>query len=366
MIHRTVTVRPFRVAKLVVVLLMAACSWRVHAQVGSDRLMNAAQEARNWLIYSGGYFSNRFSNLTQITPANAKNLELKWMYQAAVAGAWQTSPLVVDGVMYLTQRPNDVVALDAKTGRVFWIYRHTLDPTQIVCCGANNRGLAILGDTLYMGTLDAHLVAIDAKTGRAVWNTKVAESKGGYSVTHAPLVVKDKVIVGVGGGEYGIRGFVAAYDARSGREAWRFYTIPAPNEPGGDSWKSCPPKTDNAFCDPEAWKHGGGSVWVTGSYDPALNLTYWGIGNPGPDWNAGLRPGDNLYTDAVVAIDAERRIFDLTRQQAKNPPIGSGDALFTPFGALLADPWLVLAMSDGVWKYVGWDRLVATGRSPGQ
>ncbi len=277
----------------------------VQAQVGSDRLVNAAKEARNWLIYSGGYFSNRHSALTQITPANAKNLELKWMYQAAVAGAWQTSPLVVDGVMYLTQRPNDVVALDAKTGRVFWIYRHTLDPTQIVCCGANNRGLAILGDTLFMGTLDAHLVAIDAKTGRAVWNTKVAESKGGYSVTHAPLVVKDKVIVGVGGGEYGIRGFVAAFDVRSGSEAWRFYTIPAPNEPGGDSWKACPPKTENAYCDPEAWKHGGGSVWVTGSYDPELNLTYWGVGNAGPDWNNEQRPGDNLYTDSVVALDAD-------------------------------------------------------------
>ena len=179
--------------KLVTVLLLAVCASRMQAQVTSDRLQNAAREARNWLIYSGGYFSNRYSNLTQITPGNAKNLELKWMYQAAVAGAWQTTPLVVDGVMYLTQRPNDVVALDAKTGRVYWIYRHTLDPTQIVCCGANNRGLAILGDTLFMGTLDAHLVAIDAKTGRALWNTKVAESKGGYSVTHAPLVVKDKV-----------------------------------------------------------------------------------------------------------------------------------------------------------------------------
>jgi alcohol dehydrogenase (cytochrome c) len=284
-------------------LTAAAASMRAQ-QVGTDRLVNAAREARNWLIYSGGYFSNRYSGLTQITPGNAKNLELKWMYQAAVAGAWQTSPLVVDGVMYLTQRPNDVVALDAKTGRVFWIYRHQLDPTLIVCCGANNRGLAILGDTLFMGTLDAHLVAIDTKTGRATWKTTVADSKGGYSITHAPLIVKDKVIVGVGGGEYGIRGFVAAYDVRSGREAWRFYTIPAPNEPGGDSWKPCPPNT-STFCDPEAWKHGGGSVWVTGSYDPALNLTYWGVGNAGPDWNNEQRPGDNLYTDSVVALDAD-------------------------------------------------------------
>jgi PQQ-dependent dehydrogenase (methanol/ethanol family) len=287
-----------------VLLLTVLVSFRLHAQVGYDRLLGAAKEARNWLVYSGGYFSNRYSELTQITTANAKNLELSWMYQAAVAGAWQTTPLVVDGIMYLTQRPNDVVALDARTGRVFWIYRHPPTPDQIVCCGANNRGLAILGDTLYMGTLDAHLVAINAKSGRPIWNTQVAESKAGYSLTLAPLAVKDKIIVGVGGGEYGIRGFVAAFDARTGREAWRFYTIPAPGEPGGDSWKPCPAAA-TTYCDPEAWKHGGGSVWVTGSFDASLNLTYWGVGNAGPDWNNEQRPGDNLYTDSVVALDAD-------------------------------------------------------------
>ena len=279
-------------AAALVLLLAAAMSYRVQAQIGYDRLLNAAKEPRNWLIYSGGYFSNRYSALTQITPANAKNLELKWMYQAAVAGAWQTTPLVVDGIMYLTQRPNDVVALDAKTGRVFWIYRHQLDPTQIVCCGSNNRGLAILGDTLYMGTLDAHLIAIDTKSGRPVWNTRVADNKAGYSVTLAPLVVKDKVMIG------------AAYDARSGSEIWRFYTIPGPTEAGFDSWNACPPDA-KPYCDSEAWKHGGGSVWVTGSYDAALNQTYWGVGNAGPDWNADQRPGDNLYTDSVVALDAD-------------------------------------------------------------
>ena len=155
-----------------------------------------------------------------------------------------------------------------------------------------------------MGTLDAHLVAIDAKTGRPLWDTQVAESKSGYSLTLAPLAVKDKIIVGVGGGEYGIRGFVAAFNARTGREAWRFYTIPGPGEAGFDTWKPCPPAPQN-FCDSEAWKHGGGSVWVTGSFDPDLNLTYWGVGNAGPDWNADQRPGDNLYTDSVVALDAD-------------------------------------------------------------
>ncbi|HMD35355.1 MAG TPA: PQQ-dependent dehydrogenase, methanol/ethanol family [Vicinamibacterales bacterium] len=286
-------------------LLAALGSAALRAQqITNDRLLNASREPQNWLSYSGGYFSQRYSALTQITPANAKNLEIKWMYQAAVAGGWQTTPLVVDGVMYLTQRPNDVVALDAKTGRVFWIYRYTIPGSTIVCCGANNRGLAILGDTLFMGTLDAHLIAIDARSGKPIWNIEVATATSGYSLTLAPLVVKDKVIVGVGGGEYGIRGFVAAFDVKSGKEAWRFYTIAGPGEAGFDSWQQCPP-AQSKYCDPDAWKHGGGSVWVTGSYDAALNLTYWGVGNAGPDWNADQRPGDNLYTDSVVALDAD-------------------------------------------------------------
>ena len=182
-------------------------------------------------------------------------------------------------------------------------YRQTAD--RIVCCGANNRGLAILGDTLFMGTLDAQLIAIDAKTGRPLWKTEVADTKSGYSMTLAPLVVKDKVIVGVGGGEFGIRGFIAAYDANTGKEVWRFYTIPAPGEPGHETWERCPPATRRRICDPDAWKHGGGSIWLTGSYDPQLNLTYWGVGNVGPDYNGAQRPGDNLYTGFVVALDAD-------------------------------------------------------------
>jgi alcohol dehydrogenase (cytochrome c) len=233
-----------------------------------------------------------------------KNLKLQWVYQAPVAGNWQTTPLVVDGMMYITQRLNDVVALDATTGRALWIYRYTPDADRIVCCGANNRGVAILGDTLFMGTLDAQLIAIDVTSGRALWKTAVANTKSGYSITHAPLVVKDKVVVGVGGGEYGIRGFIAAYDVKTGKEAWRFYTIPAPGEPGSETWQRCPPQTVTA-CDPDAWKHGGGSIWMTGSYDPQLNLTYWGVGNVGPDYNGAQRPGDNLYTASIVALDMD-------------------------------------------------------------
>jgi alcohol dehydrogenase (cytochrome c) len=275
------------------VSLLCLPSARVHAQITPERLAAAANEPQNWLTYSGNYSSTRYSPLSQITPANVKNLKLQWAYQSPVAGNWQTSPIVVDGVMYITQRQNDVVALDAVTGRAFWIYRYTPAQDRIVCCGANNRGLAILGDTLFMGTLDAQLIAIDRITGKALWKTAVAKTTDGYSITHAPLIIKDKVLVGVGGGEYGIRGFIAAYDAKTGKEAWRFYTIPGPGEPGHDTWSG------------DAWKHGGGSIWMTGSYDPKLNLTYWGVGNVGPDYNGDQRPGDNLYTDSVVALDAD-------------------------------------------------------------
>jgi len=295
------TQRAFAAGLVAIVCLL---SFRLNAQITADRLTAAPNEPQNWLMYSGNYYSQRYSPLDQITPANVKNLKLQWVYQSPVAGNWQTSPIVVDGMMYITQRQNDVAALDATTGRAFWIYRYTPAQDRIVCCGANNRGLAILGDTLFMGTLDAQLIAIDAKTGHAIWKASVAKTTEGYSITHAPLVVKDKVIVGVGGGEYGIRGFIAAYDVTTGKEAWRFYTIPAPGEPGSETWQRCPPNS-KSFCDPDAWKHGGGSIWMTGSYDAKLNLTYWGVGNVGPDYNGDQRPGDNLYTDSVVALDAD-------------------------------------------------------------
>lgn len=286
-------------------LFAAAVSFRVDAQtsVTYERLLNAAKEPHNYLTYGGDYSSTRYSQLTQITPANVKNLNLAWAYQAPVSGSWQPTPLVVDGIMYLTQRPNDIVALDAATGRVFWVYRYT-NESVIACCGSNNRGVAILGELLYMGTLDAHLVAVDIRSGRQVWKTKVGESKEGYSITVSPLALKDRIIVGVGGGEYGIRGYISAYHAQTGKELWKFYTIPGPGEPGHETWEACPPNP-KTYCDPEAWKHGGASVWVTGSYDPELNLTYWGIGNAGPDYNADQRPGDNLYTASVVALDVD-------------------------------------------------------------
>jgi alcohol dehydrogenase (cytochrome c) len=317
--------------------LLALLPYGLNAQapVTYDRLSNAAKEPQNYLTYGGDYFSSRFSPLTQITPANAKNLSLSWVYQSAVSGSWESTPLVVDGIMYVTQRPNDVVALDAATGRVFWIYHYNNDPKVTVCCGANNRGLAIMGDTLYMGTLDAHLVAIDTKSGHALWKSDVADSKAGYSLTMAPLAVKDEIIVGVGGGEYGIRGFIAAFDAKTGKQRWKFYTIPAPGEPGSETWGNC--KTASAYCDPEAWKHGAGSAWVTGSFDPSLNLIYWGIGNVGPDYNGDQRPGDNLYTCSVVALDADTGKLKWHYQ-------------FTPHDEYDYDSVQVPVLADITWK----------------
>src|SRR5712692_3532673 len=280
--------------RVLLLITMASFFWgpTSQAQVSFERILDANKEPENWLTYSGTTLSQRHSLLSQITPANVNDLQLQWIYQARSLQQFEATALVLDGIMYSVQAPNDVVALDAATGRLFWTYSYN-PGRALACCGRVNRGLAILGVTLFMGTIDAHLVAIDAKNGRPLWNTMVARAKSGYAITHAPLVLKDKVIIGTAGGEYGIRGFIAAYDAATGKEAWKFYTIPGPGEPGHESWAG------------DSWQHGGASVWVTGSYDPQLNLTYWGIGNPGPDYNSDKRGGDNLYSDSVVALDAD-------------------------------------------------------------
>src|SRR5271154_6836216 len=273
--------------------LLAPSLGSMMAQVSFDRILTANKEPQNWLTYSGNLSGQRYSELTQIRPDNVKSLEMQWAFQARSTEKFETTPIVVDGKMYLTQAPNDIVALDAETGRTFWIYNYTPSTDARPCCGRVNRGVAILGDTLFMATLDSHLIAVDATNGHPIWNVEVASAKAGYAMTLAPLVIKDKVIVGVAGGEYGIRGYISAYDAKTGKEAWRFYTIPGPGEPGHETWAG------------DSWKHGGAPVWLTGSYDSSTNLTYWGIGNPGPDYNGKVRAGDNLYSDCVVALDAD-------------------------------------------------------------
>ena len=283
-----------RQAILSLLLAIAAiASPALGADVTSARLEHATSEPQNWLTYSGAYDSQRYSTLTGIDQSNVKNLKQQWIVQNQVPGAWESNPLIVDGIMYLTQRPNDVMALDARSGRLFWIYRWNPDPQARVCCGANNRGVAILGDKVFTGTLDAHLIALDAKTGKPVWNVAVADVKQAYSITMAPMIVRDKILVGVGGGEFGIRGFVAAFDPNTGKELWRFHTVPGPGEPGFETWSG------------DSWKTGGAPVWTMGSYDPELKLVYFGTGNPGPDWNPAQRPGDNLYSDSVIALDPD-------------------------------------------------------------
>src|SRR5215469_1626603 len=265
----------------------------LRAQVSFDRILNANKEPQNWLTYSGNLNGQRYSELAQITPASVSNLEMFCLFQARSTEKFETTPLVVEGKMYITQAPNDVIALDAATGRTFWAYNYTPSTDARPCCGRVNRGVAILGNTLFMATIDSHLIALDATNGHPIWNTVTGNAKAGYAMTLSPLVVKDKVIVGVAGGEYGIRGYIAAYDAKTGKEVWRFYTIPGPGEPGHETWSG------------DTWKNGGAPAWVTGAYDSNANLTYWGVGNPGPDFHGSERGGDNLYSDCVVALDAD-------------------------------------------------------------
>ena len=261
--------------------------------ITNERLLNSDAEPENWLMYSGNYFSQRYTRLDQINNQNAAELEMQWAFQLRALDRAETTPVVVDGVMYVTESPSNVIALDAKTGSQYWRYNHNLPEVLNFCCGRNNRGVAVLGDKLYMSTLDAHLVSLDAKTGRVLWDVEVADEATGYSKTGAPLVVGDKIITGVAGGEFGIRGFVDAYDAETGERLWRLYTIPGPEHPDNASWSG------------DSWRTGGSPTWMTGSYDPELHLVYWGTGNQGPDWNGDVRLGDNLYSDAVLAIDPD-------------------------------------------------------------
>ena len=258
-----------------------------------ERLLNAADEPHNWLMYNGTLDSQRYSRLDQIDRSNVADLKLKWTHQIRQLDRNETTPLVVDGVMFITESPSNVVAVDALTGRPFWRYDHPLPGDLRICCGRNNRGVAILDETLYMSTLDAHLVAIDGRSGSLLWNREVADHRSGYSKTAAPLIVKDRVVTGIAGGEYGIRGFLDAYDPDSGELEWRTYTIPGPDHPDNQTWAG------------DSWRTGGSPTWLTGSYDPELNLVYWGTGNPGPDWNGAVRLGDNLYADSVLALDGD-------------------------------------------------------------
>jgi alcohol dehydrogenase (cytochrome c) len=274
-------------------LLVVLATSTALAQVPYERIRDSQREPGNWLTYSGNYASHHYSRLDQINRSNVSLLKVAWMYQVRGRQHFETTPLVFDGVMYITDPPSDVTALDLRTGRPIWHYRPDIRQGVPVCCGQVNRGVAALGDQIFVNTIDAHLVALDARTGRVRWDVEVADWKLAYSMTAAPLAIKDKIIVGIAGAEYGVRGFLDAYDAKTGRRLWRFWTTPGPGEPGNETWSG------------ESWKQGGATTWVTGSYDPELNLLYWGTGNPGPDYDGSVRLGDNLYSDSVIALDAD-------------------------------------------------------------
>ena len=275
-----------------IVLLAAAPAFGAEA-ITSERLLSAQEDAANWLMYGKGYSAWRYSELSEIDTSNVENLIPQWIFQTGLEGKGQTTPLVNDGTMYITGPSNHAWALDLLTGRPTWHYSATVPKEAHGCCGQPNRGFAALEDRLFKVNYEGALVALDAKTGEALWETTLADYKKGYSATGAPLLVKNMVVVGIAGAEFGTRDFLDAYDVETGERVWRFWTIPEPGEPGGDTWGG------------DSWQRGGGSTWTTGTYDPDLNLIYWGTGNPGPDMDGDVRPGDNLYSCSLIALDAD-------------------------------------------------------------
>jgi alcohol dehydrogenase (cytochrome c) len=268
-----------------------------------ERILNARSEPENWLTYYGAYNGQRYSPLDQINTENVKRIGPAWMFQAGTSGmiagastyAFEAAPIVVDGVMFLSGWDGWLWALDAKTGQEFWRYKHAVPYDVSLCCGNVNRGVAVARGKVFMVTGNAHVIALDAATGKKVWDRTYGDVRAGESATVAPLVVKNKVIVGSSGGEFGVRGHMDAFDLETGEHQWRCYMVPKPGEPGSETWPA----------DGEAWARGGANCWITSTFDPETNLLYVGTGNPAPDFDGGVREGDNLYTDSIVAVDVD-------------------------------------------------------------
>lgn len=247
----------------------------------------------NWVSYNGDYTGRRYSALSEVTPANVSHLGARWIFHTTSTGILEVTPVVVNGVMFIT-RGNDAYALDAQTGKQLWHHPRAIS-TGLIDDAANhiNRGVAVLGTRVYMETDNAHLLCLDARSGGLLWDRAYATGNKNYGATSAPLIVKNLVLVGTSGGDEGVRGFVAAFDAQTGKEVWRFWTIPAPGEFGAESWPG------------DSYKHGCGTTWIPGTYDPDLNTLYWGTGNPCPDYEGSVRPGDDLYTNSLIALDPD-------------------------------------------------------------
>jgi len=280
--------------------------------ITQQMLYGAASDPKNWIHPNGSYAQTRYYPGAQINAGNVGKLKPVFVFQTAVLESMETAPIVVNGVMFLTTSFNHVYAVDAVTGEEFWHYKHKMGPITTFCCGPNNRGVAVEGDRLFMGTLDAKLVALDAKTGKVLWEQQIADPEKGYSETMAPAVVDGKVLIGTNGGEYGIRGFVKAYDAKDGKLLWTFYTIPekghegvwAANDATGRNMKRDIAAEKAAFAKDESFYQTlGGGVWMTPAIDRKTSTVFFVVGNPSPDLYGAIRPGDNLYTDSMVAID---------------------------------------------------------------
>jgi alcohol dehydrogenase (cytochrome c) len=251
------------------------------------------QAAENWVSYNGDYSGGRHSSLTQITPGNVGRLAAQWVFHPRVVSPLEVTPVVVAGIMFVTSA-NDAYALDAKTGKVLWHHIRAISEGLVDDPGQHrNRGVAILGTRIYMETDNAHLLCLDVRSGHLIWEVAYATGNRNYGATSPPLIVKDKVVVGISGGDAGVRGFLAAFDAETGEEKWRFWTIPGPGEKGNESWPG------------DSYLHGGGTTWMPGTYDQELNTLYWGTGNPAPDYDGSVRPGDDLYTSCLLALDPD-------------------------------------------------------------
>lgn len=266
---------------------------RGQGPVTKEALLGAPGDPSSWLHYGGNYASWRYSPIAALSPENVGRLRLAWMAQTGVPGQLESSPVIYDGILYFTSAEARLFAHDAKTGELLWRYDHQNPSDLRICCGPANRGVAIAGDLVLLATLDAKLVALHRKTGEIAWEATITDYGNGFSATSAPLVVGDLAIIGIAGGEYGVRGFFDAYDVRTGERRWRHYTVPAAGEPGVETWAG------------DSYKSGGAPAWVTGSYDAATDTLFWATGNPSPDWNGDLRTGDNLYSDSVLALDPE-------------------------------------------------------------